>query len=229
MSRVLVIGDIHGAYRALIQCLERANFDYKKDCLICLGDVCDGWPETKRCIEELQKIKHLVYVLGNHDTWFLHWMKTGNVENIWYIQGGEATIDSYAGMPVPESHVDFLEKGLPYFLWEKKLFVHGGIDPALTLAEQSEDILLWDRALAKAALSNQHVQDDWKLTIYDEVYLGHTPIHEDKPLYAVGIWLMDTGAGWEGVLSMMDIDSKEIFVSDPVPSLYPGVQGRQRY
>jgi serine/threonine protein phosphatase 1 len=235
MSRVLVIGDIHGAYRALIQCLERASFDYQKDCLICLGDVCDGWPETKKCIDELLKIKHLVFVLGNHDTWLLRWMKTGNIENIWYVQGGEATIDSYAGCPVPSSHLDFLQKALPYFLWERKLFVHAGIDPALTLAEQTEDILLWDRALAKAALSNQLLQteseitkDDRKLTVYEEVYLGHTPIHQDKPLYVAGVWLMDTGAGWDGVLSMMDIDTKEMFISDPAHLLYPGIQGRQR-
>jgi Predicted phosphoesterases, related to the Icc protein len=235
MSRVLVIGDIHGSYRALIQCLRKARFDYKKDCLICLGDVCDGWPDTKLCIDELLKIKHLVFVMGNHDTWLLDWMQTGDVENIWYVQGGEATIDSYAGSPVPSAHVDFLQKALPYFLWENKLFVHAGIDPALTLAEQTGDILYWDRALAKAALSNHQIHIDTKfavvdhkLTPYEEVYLGHTPIRQERPLYSGGVWLMDTGAGWDGVLSMMDIYSKEVFTSDPSPMLYPGFQGRQR-
>jgi serine/threonine protein phosphatase 1 len=42
------------------------------------------------------------------------------------------------------------------------------------------------------------------------------------------VWFMDTGAGWSGKLSMMNIDTKEIFMSDPVPELYPGVKGRQR-
>jgi serine/threonine protein phosphatase 1 len=37
---------------------------------------------------------------------------------------------------------------------------------------------------------------------------------------------MDTGAGWSGVLSMMNVDTKEVFTSDPVPDLYPGVVGR---
>ena len=101
MSRIFVIGDIHGAYRALMQCLERSNFDYEQDQLICLGDVCDGWPETRRCIEELLTINHLTYILGNHDTWTLDWMKTGNIENIWYVQGGEATIDSYQAQAIP--------------------------------------------------------------------------------------------------------------------------------
>ena len=39
---------------------------------------------------------------------------------------------------------------------------------------------------------------------------------------------MDTAAGWTGVLSMMDIETKEVFISDPVPELYPGVEGRKK-
>jgi serine/threonine protein phosphatase 1 len=40
--------------------------------------------------------------------------------------------------------------------------------------------------------------------------------------------MMDTGAGWEGVLSMMNVETKEVFVSDRLPSLYPGVGGRMK-
>ena len=32
--KTYAIGDIHGAYKALIQCFERSKFDYKKDRLI---------------------------------------------------------------------------------------------------------------------------------------------------------------------------------------------------
>ena len=38
--KTFVIGDIHGAYKALLQCFERSGFDYEKDHLIVLGDVC---------------------------------------------------------------------------------------------------------------------------------------------------------------------------------------------
>jgi|GEM_PF-1291735 len=67
MKKIFCIGDIHGSYKGLIQCLERANFNYQKDRLICLGDVADGWTETYECVEELMKIKDLIYVRGNHD------------------------------------------------------------------------------------------------------------------------------------------------------------------
>lgn len=50
MGRRLVLGDIHGAHKALIQVLERSKFDYENDLLIIIGDVCDGWPETRKCV-----------------------------------------------------------------------------------------------------------------------------------------------------------------------------------
>src|SRR5690606_39704632 len=91
MGRTFVIGDIHGAHRALVQCLQRAGFDYNRDHLISLGDVCDGWPDTFECIEELMKIERLTYVLGNHDVWTLEWMQTRETDEVWLDQGGEAT------------------------------------------------------------------------------------------------------------------------------------------
>ena len=42
MKRILCIGDIHGNYKGLMQCLQRSNFDYQNDTLISLGDVVDG-------------------------------------------------------------------------------------------------------------------------------------------------------------------------------------------
>ena len=54
--RLFVIGDIHGAYKSLLQCFERSGFDYLKDRLFVLGDVCDGYIEVRQCIEELFKI-----------------------------------------------------------------------------------------------------------------------------------------------------------------------------
>ena len=45
--KTFAIGDIHGAYKAMMQCFERSKFDYKKDRLIVMGDVCDGYPDVR--------------------------------------------------------------------------------------------------------------------------------------------------------------------------------------
>jgi len=227
MSRVFVIGDIHGAYRALRQCLERSGFDYKKDQLICLGDVCDGWPETRASVDELLRVQNLIYLLGNHDWWTLQWMLSGKIEEVWYNQGGKATIDSYQD-GIPTNHMTFFSDALLHHVYRNKLFVHAGIDPLKPLEQQDKHLFLWDRSLAALALDLYGYSAEGKLSTFDEIYLGHTPIPFSSPINSLGIWLMDTGAGWSGVLSMMNVETKEIFTSDPVPSLYPGTEGRKR-
>ncbi len=211
--RTFVIGDIHG-------------FDYNNDYLICLGDVCDGWPETKESIDKLLTIKNLTYIFGNHDFWTLEWMREGVGDEIWLDQGGAATVKSYSD-GVPPSHIEFLEQAKHYLILKTKLFVHAGIALGVSMERQSPQVMLWDRQMAQMAMTVHVRNAHANLTGFDEVYIGHTPI-TPPPKRMCEVWFMDTGAGWSGVLSMMDIDTKEVFMSDPVPGLYPGVRGRSR-
>lgn len=228
MSKTFVIGDIHGAYRALIQCIKKASFDYNTDMLICLGDVCDGWPDVSLCIDELLKIKNLVYILGNHDKWALDWFLCGNITELWYSQGGKSTIQSYKEI-VPNEHKKFLKSGKLYFILQNKLFVHGGIDSERDINIQDQGIFLWDRELIKKAIKGEK-EGKKKITVYDEVYVGHTPtlnFGTFEPIHACEVFLIDTGAGWPGgVLTIMDCETKQYFQSDPVDSLYPGFSSR---
>jgi serine/threonine protein phosphatase 1 len=75
--RTFVMGDIHGAYKALLQCLERVSFDKDKDSLIQLGDVADGFEQVYDCVEELLKIRNLVAMKGNHDEWLNQFYRAG--------------------------------------------------------------------------------------------------------------------------------------------------------
>ena len=243
-----VIGDIHGGYLGLKQVLERANFDYDNDKLIALGDVCDGWPDTAECIEELLKIKNLVYCLGNHDEWarrylnpnfgeesVLEKMRREHGYTSWYHQGGAATAESYKKHPgLLEKHVDFLFQGKLYYLDEKnRLFLHAGFDWDHPIDEQAESTYYWDREMISMVFNPQHETPD--LSKYSEIYIGHTPtlgLHYDpewvlgKPLNRINLWAMDTGATYMGKLSMMEINTKELFQSDPMFTLYPKHKGR---
>jgi serine/threonine protein phosphatase 1 len=40
------------------------------------------------------------------------------------------------------------------------------------------------------------------------------------------VWNIDTGAGFHGKLTALDISTKEFWQSDPVPALYPNEKGR---
>ena len=212
--RRFVIGDIHGRVDALEQCLEKARFDREEDLLIALGDVCARGEHVRESIDLLLQVKHLVYILGNHDKWFLQHTLGGEAEELWLMQGGRSTLRSYHGEPVPQEHIRLLQEAPLYYLLDEgtRLFVHAGIDPAKPLEEQDEYDLIWSRELVEQAMSVIDDPDVETLTPFEEVYVGHTPtINYDmeKPIFVKGIWLMDTGAGWWGPLTIMDIDTKE--------------------
>jgi serine/threonine protein phosphatase 1 len=223
-----VIGDIHGGDRALGQCLTRSGFDPDSDRLICLGDVCDGWPETRQVIERLLGLKNLIMILGNHDFMTLDWVRTGVRHPGWMSQGGSNTIASYDGK-MPEAHVQLLESASSYLIEKNRLFVHAGILPDKPMDEQGDDIFLWDRTLFRIALDQKLSGTDRPITSFDEIYIGHSPVHNYgwlEPVRSGEVWMMDTGAGWTGKLSMMNIETKEAFISDPVHTLYPPGSGR---
>ena len=223
--KTFVLGDIHGAYKAMLQCFERSQFDYEEDRLIVLGDVCDGYLEVKQCIEELLKIKHCDYIIGNHDLWALNWATKGIKEDIWLTQGGQNTMASYGGTSMPRTHIDLLTNAHAWLELENKLFVHGGFDPKKPIVKQSLETLVWDRDLITQAWKKYLVDEDFQYTDFAEIYLGHTTtqtFHSLKPLKFCNIWMLDTGAGWSGKLTIMDVDSKEYWQSDLSPVLYPG-------
>src|SRR5882672_8097119 len=203
MKKTFVIGDIHGAHRALLQCLERSGFDYQKDHLIALGDVCDGYPEVDKCISELLKIKHCDYVIGNHDLWALDWAVKGKEPYAWTSQGGLATMFSYGHDPMPQEHVSFLQKAHSYFELENKVFVHGGFDPNFPLNKQGISKFVWDRELLYDAQKKSLQDNHCKLGKYEEIFLGHTPVQNFQssvPQHFCNVWALDTGAGWAGPL-----------------------------
>lgn len=197
--------------------------------LVCLGDACDGWPEVNRVMDELLKVRNLVYIMGNHDKWALEWFVHRSAPALWTEQGGKATMAGYKN-GVPESHIRLLSEARLYYILENMIFVHGGFDPALALEDQDEGTFLWDRELVYHALRNFSGVTDAHITGYDKVFVGHTPtinFGPPVPMRAGEIVLMDTGAGWPGgVLTLMDMDSLEYVSSSPVDELYRGYKGR---
>ena len=227
--KIFVIGDIHGAYKALLQCLQRSSFDYDKDRLIALGDVCDGWSEVQECIDELLKIKHCDYIIGNHDLWTLDWALTGRKERAWLNQGGRNTIMSYEGRPIPKAHIKFFKDAHFWLEVENKLFVHGGFDPDKPIHDQDKEALVWDRLLINEAWDKHSLGSNRKYGRYDGIFVGHTPTSRfgsKVPVHCCNLWDLDTGAGWSGCLTIMDIHTKQFWQSDPTPELYPDSLGR---
>ena len=238
--RTLVLGDIHGAYRALIQVLDRANFDKHQDRLIILGDVCDGWSEVKECLDYLLTVKHLIFIRGNHDELTIchykqepHYLVGKNSEG-WLKQGGKATLTSL-GKEIGYRYLRFLESSVYFFQEGNRLFVHAAApyaqkgETSQVLENVSPQLFAWSRDMVKDAWQNRHLDTYQWGSNWSEIYVGHTPttkLDHIQPLKIGNVIMMDTGAAFLGKLSLMDVDSKEIFQSDPVYQLYPSEKGR---
>lgn len=238
--KIWVIGDIHGAAKALLQVIERSGADIENDLFIVLGDVTDGWPEVPEAIEILMSIKNLIYITGNHDIWAREFLKNPTDPQVfvirnhytsWYSQGGEATVEGYKRRPeLLTKHIEFLENSKPYYVDDQnRLFIHGGFQPHIPIEEQEEFDIAWDRWFWEASRSGKNLG-----ITYDEVYIGHSPTirypkndgSHKQPLNYGKVWNMDTGATYTGMLSIMNVETKELFQSDVVQTLYPHHRGR---
>ena len=239
--RTLVIGDIHGGLRALHQIMERAQVT-EKDRLIFLGDYVDGWSQSPQVLDyliELNSKNNCVFIRGNHDELLLHWLKDSKDNLLWYNHGGEATVIAYEKVSnqKKQMHVEFLQSLQDYYLDEQqRLFIHAGFTNMNGVNfEYFPRLFYWDRTLWETALAldenlaTNHILYPKRLTLYNEIYIGHTPvtrIGETIPVNKACIWNIDTGAAFKGPLTIMDIDTKEYWQSEPLHVLYFDEKGR---
>ncbi len=241
MSRTLVIGDIHGAYRALEQILERAQVT-TKDELIFLGDYVDGWGESPEVLDYLIKLKQkcrCVFMRGNHDDLLLEWLKSGEYTEEWFTHGGQLTTEKYRTITEDKKqlHILFLESLDDYYLDDhNRLFIHAGFTNLNGVKhEYFSKLFYWERTLWETALAldktidHNHPQYPKRFTLYKEIFIGHTPvtrIGETIPVNMANVWNIDTGSAFKGSLTIMDADTKEYWQSEPVYTLYPEESGR---
>jgi len=239
--RTLVIGDIHGGLRALHQIMERAKVT-TKDTLIFLGDYVDGWSQSPQVIDYLIELKtthNCVFIRGNHDELLAEWLNESKDNPTWYKHGGESTVLAYSKISAEtiQKHVEFLQSLENYYLDEQnRLYIHAGFTNVNgVIFEYFPKLFYWDRTLWETALSldKKMKTDDLyypkRFTLYQEIYIGHTPvtrINKTTPVQMANVWNIDTGAAFKGPLTILNVDTKEFWQSEPLPSLYPTEKGR---
>jgi serine/threonine protein phosphatase 1 len=241
--KTFVIGDIHGAFKALQQIMELAPIQ-KNDRLIFLGDYVDGWSESARVIQYLVELSHqynCIFIRGNHDTWCETWLDTNSANSEWEFHGGKTTQKSYEHYPAEDKqvHLDFFNRMKDYYMDENnRLYIHAGFSSMHGPAKEfhptnySWDRTLWEMALAMdKTIPIESPLYPKRLNHFSEIFIGHTPVTDlgfTTPVNAANVWNVDTGAAFMGKLTLMDVHTKEYWQSDVVQTLYPTEKGRNK-
>ena len=243
MAKTYVIGDIHGALKALEQVIAKISVQ-SDDRLIFLGDYVDGWSQSAQVLAFLMDLAHkqdCIFIKGNHDAWCEQWLDGAKPDPTWLAHGGLATIASYKPLTKKEKtiHLAFLNS-MPYYYIDdaNRLFIHAGFCSMRGPSQEHfESNCYWDRTLWETALAlDNRIEEDSvfypkRLLLYPEIYIGHTPTVNygiGEPMHACNVWNIDTGAAFDGRLSALDIDTKEFWQSDIVQELYPDEKGRNK-
>jgi|TARA_R100001530_G_C4309063_1_gene152513 calcineurin-like phosphoesterase family protein len=239
--RTVVIGDIHGGFRALKQVLETA--DLPKDTrYIFVGDYVDGWSESAEVVSYLidfSEKNDCIFIRGNHDELLYKYLKFGEKNPMWLNQGGESSVKNYSKISEAEKekHLQFYENLMNFHIdSENRLYLHAGFtNQHGPQNEYYPNLVYWDRTLWEMVcamdsnISEENDKYPKRLKLFKEIYIGHTPVTRvgfDKPANFANVWNVDTGAAFKGEISMLDVDSKEIWQSEPVFKLYPNENGR---
>lgn len=239
--KTVVIGDIHGGFRALEQLIEKANLPTGTK-YIFVGDYVDGWSESAEVISYLinfSQDNECIFIRGNHDELLYQYLKTGDENPMWLSQGGESSVESYSKLSRTEKkiHRRFLENLQNYYVdSENRLFLHAGfMNQHGPEHEYYPNLVYWDRTLWEmvcamdTSLSETDAKFPKRLKLFKEIYIGHTPVTRvdfEEPANFANVWNVDTGAAFKGKISMLDVDSKEFWQSDEVHTLYPDEKGR---
>jgi len=223
-SRTFVTTDTHGELDKLISCLNQADFSYELDTLIHLGDCVDRGPNSAGVVDLLLKIKHLIAIRGNHDSWMQQFIETGtHPAPSYFSETANSYVKDLGGklhpILVPQSHQVFFRTQRNYYIdAQQRLFIHAGCRLDERIEDQDSDEFYWNRDLMKKAMSAKasgvHLKD---VNNFKQIFIGHTPTQNwkmggeriGKPIYAAQVVDLDTGGAYGYKISLLDISTDE--------------------
>lgn len=211
--------------------LEAASFSESSDELYFLGDISDRGDHSVECLRLLRSIPFVHAVTGNHDIWLRDYLLSGLPSFHWLSKcGGEKTLRSFERCRVSDYEKKELGEWIASWpavlLLPDSIIVHGGITPEAKYSDLevfSEDAapvpddysdernkLVWNRSYVYAAFDKPLIPP---FDTDKQIYVGHTPIGRSvRHSASYHLYALDTGSGYEGgLLSLMDMDTKEIW------------------
>lgn len=143
MSRIIILGDIHGCYDELCELLNKINFVKGSDKLISLGDVLHKGPEPIKCLELIRQNCEFE-IASNHHEKQLRWEKHEDKKDINpSYQNPMQNVSDY--IRLSEDQLDWIRNFSKLFHQfesggKKFILAHGGILSSISRLPASEDI-----------------------------------------------------------------------------------------
>jgi calcineurin-like phosphoesterase family protein len=200
--KTFVIGDIHGCLEQLKALMALVPLG-ETDEVVFIGDYIDRGPDSKGVVDYVMDFRRrrpdmVTCLMGNHEWMLINYLE-GIERELWLINGGQATLDSYGGEDrIPQAHRDFFCGLAPFHRRGEYLFVHAGIRPGVPLEAQATEDLLWIR--------KEFFQHPGRFE--QTIVFGHTPLREvlDR-VDRIGI---DTGCVYGGRLTCLVLPGREV-------------------
>ncbi len=216
---IFVIGDIHGEISKLKNLVENIyNLD-KKAKLVFLGDYVNKGENSKEVLSYLVKLKNTVFLMGNHEYYFLEYIKHGTYKDQLEKYAGETTFVDF-GMNLSTlkekfylPYKSFFDNLEAYYITDKYFVSHAGVNPLYAQKDLSSIPL-------REFLFNRYDFFNYSKKIHGRVAIfGHTgfnyPYYDG---YKIGI---DTAAVYsaDSELTAYCLE-KEFFLDDQNKKLY---------
>ena len=194
----------------------------KHSLLVYLGDYVDRGPDSREVLELLRRdiapTSERLCLMGNHEQILLRFLEDPRIGRSWMDLGGDATLASYGISPtpsvppdqrmqtlsqnlkeaMPESHKGFLRDCAVSHREGDYLFVHAGIRPGRPLERQTDQDLLWIRALFLESRRDHGFR----------VVHGHNVV--EHPEVLPNRIAVDTGACWSGRLTCVVLEEDQL-------------------
>lgn len=204
-QRVFLVGDLHGEGEFFFNCLQKLEFDFDKDILVCTGDLVDRGPNSYDLLTYFLYTKDNFYsVIGNHDKFLVDKDTLVQLYNGggWILEHEKETLD-LLGKRISEKfpytitiETDYSRYGVVH---AEVPYEFGDWDHFCENVPKEEAV--WSRDFINNAESKFY--KDKVVVGVECVFHGHTIV--DKPFNVANRWYIDTGASYHGNMTFVEL------------------------
>jgi len=171
MQKKWIIPDLHGCIKTLKHLVEEKISPQKNDVIYFLGDFIDRGPDSKGVLDYVMSLESQGFIVkplkGNHEEYFLlaldeeknrkrkflFFKEKNKLYQEWLEHGGSFTLKSFGDKNfhnIPGKYVDWIRKLPVFYIEDRFVIVHAGLNFSLKDPFEDRHAMLWARSFEAA-------------------------------------------------------------------------------